>query len=194
MEKFTIYFMMYLMAMAVAVPTVYSMDTPIDPQSVQNWFEKLANSKEKLTKLHFFFHDIATGKNETAFDVARLNTSLQSPTFFGIVRVVDDALRAGSQPESKIIGRAEGIYGAASLEESAFLMTLNLVFTDGDYNGSTLSLFGYNPITHKYREIAIVGGSGVFRLARGIATVRTIWFNLTSLYFVMEYHVMVLHY
>ncbi|KZV41112.1 dirigent protein 19-like [Dorcoceras hygrometricum] len=111
-----------------------------------------------------------------------------------MVRVADDALRVASTPGSKIIGRAQGIYASSSLEETAFFMTLNLVFTDGDYNGSTLSLHGYNPSAHKFREMAIVGGSGAFRLARGIATARTVWFNLTTLYFVIEYHVVVLHY
>jgi len=38
----------------------------------------------------------------------------------------------------------------------------------------------------------IVGGSGVFRLAQGIATAKTYWFNLTSGDDVVEYNVMVL--
>ncbi|XP_073131290.1 dirigent protein 22-like [Henckelia pumila] len=190
MEKLAIFFMLYLVAMS----RVHCEGTPKDPESVEKWFENLPNLKEKLTKFHFFFHDIGTGKNPTAVNVAQTNTSLQSPTFFGLVRVADDALRVASTPESKIIGRAEGIYAADSLEERGMLMTLNFVFTGEAYNGSSLSILGHNPIDHKYREIAVVGGSGVFRLARGIATVSNVWYNVTTQYYVMKYHVVVLHY
>lgn len=50
------------------------------------------------------------------------------------------------------------------MEGLGFLMTMNFAFTDGDYNRSTLSLLG--PVLHEYREMPIVGGSGVFRMAR----------------------------
>ncbi|WMV51597.1 hypothetical protein MTR67_044982 [Solanum verrucosum] len=53
-------------------------------------------------------------------------------------------------------------------------MTLNLVFTSDEYNGSTLSVLGRNPA---FREMPIVGGSGVFRLAQGSATAKMYWID-----------------
>ncbi|KZV15627.1 hypothetical protein F511_39642 [Dorcoceras hygrometricum] len=51
---------------------------------------------------------------------------------------------------------------------------MNFVFTNGKYNGSTLSMFGRNPLSAAgARELSIIGGTGAFHLARGIATVRT---------------------
>ncbi|XP_073128152.1 dirigent protein 22-like [Henckelia pumila] len=165
-----------------------------EPEAVENWFKNLPYAKEKVTKLHFFFHDIVGGKNPTAITVAQANSTPQSPTGFGLVRVMDDALTVGPERQSKYLGGAQGIYGSASLEDLGLLMILNFVFTDGKYNGSTLSVLGHNPVLHEYRELAVVGGSGVFRLARGIATAKTVWFNLTTTDAVVEYHVMVLHY
>ncbi|KZV41113.1 dirigent protein 22-like [Dorcoceras hygrometricum] len=93
-----------------------------------------------------------------------------------------------------MVGRAQGIYSLASLEEVGLLMTFNFVFTDGKFNGSTLNVLGHNPVFHKYREMPIVGGSGAFRLARGIATARTVSFNATTTDAVAEYHVTAMHY
>ncbi|KAL2254863.1 dirigent protein 21-like [Sesamum indicum] len=190
MEKLCTFLILYSSVHAMA----HGNSVDEGPEAVQEWFKNLPNAKEKVTQLHFYFHDIVSGKNPSAITVAESNSSLDSPTMFGVIRMMDDALTVGPEPDSKIIGRAQGIYGSASMEEIGLLMTLNLVFTHGKYNGSTLSVLGHNPILHKYREMPIVGGSGVFRLARGIATANTVWFNATSQDAVVEYSVIVLHY
>ncbi|KAK6778173.1 hypothetical protein RDI58_024891 [Solanum bulbocastanum] len=166
----------------------------LGPKAVEKWFKKLPHAKQKVTKFHFYFHDIVSGKNPTAVQIAQANMTTKSPTFFGFVAMADDPLTVGPEPNSTIVGRAQGIYGAADQNESGLLMTLNFVFTTGKYNGSTLSVLGRNPVFHKYREMPIVGGSGVFRLAQGIATAKTYWINMTSGDAIVEYNVMVLHY
>lgn len=163
------------------------------PVAVERWFKKLPHAKEKLTKLHFFFHDVVSGKNETVVRVAESKATAKSPTVFGAVFIMDDPLTEGPEPSSKIVGRAQGIYSSASMDEICFLMTLNFVFTNGQYNGSSLSVLGYNPIFSKYREMPILGGSGHFRLARGIATAKTYQLS-DSGNAIVEYNVMVLHY
>ncbi|XP_073131232.1 dirigent protein 22-like [Henckelia pumila] len=195
MAKETIIFVLqlyFIMMMGIGFPLVHSY-TPKDPESVEKWFDNLPTLKQKSTKLRFFYHDVISGKNPSTVTVAQSNNTLQSPTFFGLVEVIDAPLTVGPEPDSQIIGRAQGIYVLASLEELSLFMSFNLVFTDGMYNGSTLSVLGHNPIFHKYREMAIVGGSGVFRLARGIAATRTVWLNLTTGDGVSEYHVVALH-
>ncbi|XP_057500449.1 dirigent protein 22-like [Actinidia eriantha] len=164
------------------------------PKAVEHWFKNLSQKKEKITKLHFYLHDTVSGKNPTAIQVAQANTTSQSPTLFGATLVLDDPLTVGPETNSTIIGRAQGIYASAGMEELSLLMTLNYVFTCGEYNGSTLSILGRNPIFHTYREMPIVGGSGVFRLARGIATANTYWLNATSFDAIVEYNVIVIHY
>uniref|UniRef100_M1BZH5 Dirigent protein n=2 Tax=Solanum tuberosum TaxID=4113 RepID=M1BZH5_SOLTU len=54
--------------------------------------------------------------------------------------MIDDPLTVGPEPNSTIVGRAQGIYGLADQNEDALLMTLNFVFTTGKYKGSTLSI------------------------------------------------------
>ncbi|KAD6795679.1 hypothetical protein E3N88_06575 [Mikania micrantha] len=163
-----------------------------DPLAVEDWFKGMNTMKEKITKLHFYFHDIVSGKSPTAMRVAQ-PTSYTSLTGFGNVVMADDALTAGPEPNSTIVGRAQGIYASASMVDLGFLMTMNLAFSDGDFNGSSLSLLGRNPVLHEYREMPIVGGSGVFRMARGIATAKTYSFNLLG-DAVVEYNVIVSHY
>ncbi|XP_049400792.1 dirigent protein 22-like [Solanum stenotomum] len=173
---------------------VMAQGVELGPNAVEKWFDKLPHAKQKVTKFHFYFHDIVSGKNPSAITIAQSNMTAKSPTFFGSVAMIDDPLTVGPEPNSTIVGRAQGIYGSADQNEAGLLMTYNIVFTTGKYNGSTLSVLGRNPVFNKYREMPIVGGSGVFRLAQGIATAKTYWFNLTSGDAVVEYNVMVLHY
>lgn len=167
-----------------------------DPIAVEDWFKGIDTMKEKRTKLHFYFHDIVSGNNPTAMRVAKSTTysSLTGTlTGFGNVVMADDVLTSGPEANSTIVGRAQGIYASASMEDLGFLMTMNLAFSDGDFNGSTLSLLGRNPVLHEYREMPIVGGSGFFRMARGTATAKTYTFNLLG-DAIVEYNVMVSHY
>ncbi|OIT28021.1 dirigent protein 21 [Nicotiana attenuata] len=183
---------LFLCFIIIAMPMAQGVD--LGPKAVEKWFGKLHHAKQKVTKFHFYFHDIVSGKNPTAIQIAQSNTTAKSPTFFGFVAMIDDPLTVGPEPNSTIVGRAQGIYGSADQKEAALLMNLNFVFTTGKYNGSTLSVLGRNPVFNQYREMPIVGGSGVFRLAQGIATAKTVWFNLTSGDAVVEYNVIVRHY
>ncbi|XP_009588577.1 dirigent protein 22-like [Nicotiana tomentosiformis] len=189
MEKLLL---MVCLLMAITMPSTHGLDR--SPKGVDKWFKKLPNAKEKMTKLHFYFHDTVTAKNPSAIQIAQANITFQSPTLFGLLRMFDNSMTVQPDPNSKEIGRAQGIYGSASFQDIELLMTLNLVFTEGKYNGSTLSILGHNRIFHEYRELPIVGGSGVFRLARGIATAKTYWASNTTQNAIVEYHVVVLHY
>ncbi|MFS7908213.1 putative dirigent protein [Helianthus anomalus] len=156
--------------------------------------KSLGFKKEKLTHLHFYFHDIVSGDHPTAVRVAEASMTNTSSTFFGALVVIDDPLTMGPEPTSKIVGRAQGIYASAGLTEARLLMTLNYVFSEGKYNGSTLSILGSNSVFSKVREMSIVGGSGLFRFARGYALAKTHFFNLSNGDAVVEYDVYVLHY
>lgn len=149
--------------------------------------------REKLTHLHFYFHDIVSGKNPTAVRVAEAEKTDSSPTGFGAVVVMDDPLTQGPEPSSKLVGRAQGIYTSASQSELGLLMVLNYVFSEGKYNGSTLSVLGRNSVFSAVREMPIVGGTGVFRFARGYAQARTHTLERSG-DAVVEYNLYVYHY
>ncbi|KAM4082252.1 hypothetical protein ACJW30_11G157700 [Castanea mollissima] len=128
---------------------------------------------EKLTCLHFYFHDTLDGTNPTAIRIAG-----PSKRSFGSTMMIDDPLTGRPETRSKLLGRAQGIYAFASQRDSSLpLMVMNFAFLEGTYNGSALSILGRNPTLDKVREMPIVGGSGVFRYARGYALAKTFSFN-----------------
>lgn len=165
-----------------------------DPEKVDVWFTRLSHAERKTTRLHFYFHDTLSGKNPTAVRVAEAKMTEKSPTFFGLVNVIDDLLTEGPEPESPLVGRAQGFYASAGLESLGLHVNVNLVFTSPEYNGSTLSILGRNPALETYREMPIVGGTGVFRLASGVATARTYFLNFTTGDAIVEYKVIAMHY
>ncbi|PWA63186.1 disease resistance-responsive (dirigent-like protein) family protein [Artemisia annua] len=156
--------------------------------------KSLGLMKEKLSHLHFYFHDIVSGKHPTAVRIAQAATTNTSSTGFGFTVMIDDPLTVGPERNSKIVGRAQGIYAADDLNELSIIMVLNYVFVEGKYNGSTLSILGRNLVTSKVREMPIVGGSGLFRFARGYALAKTHFLNVSTGDAVVEYNVYVLHY
>ncbi|XP_050382470.1 dirigent protein 22-like [Argentina anserina] len=150
--------------------------------------------KEKLSHLHFYFHDIVSGRSPTAIRVAQAPTTQNSSTGFGAVVMMDDPLTSGPELGSKLVGKAQGIYASASQTEIGFLMVLNFAFIEGEHNGSTLSVLGRNTVFSTVREMPIVGGSGLFRFARGYARAKTHKLDLNTGDAVVEYNVYVLHY
>ncbi|KAL2320886.1 hypothetical protein Fmac_029855 [Flemingia macrophylla] len=150
--------------------------------------------KEKLSHLHFYFHDILSGPKPTAIRVAEAHMTNTSSTLFGVVVMADDPLTVGPEPGSKQVGRAQGIYGSAAQDETGLLMVMNLAFTEGKYNGSTLSMLGRNTVFSAVREMPIVGGSGAFRFARGYAQAKTHSFDPKTGDAVVEYNVYAFHY
>ncbi|XP_043691939.1 dirigent protein 22-like [Telopea speciosissima] len=150
--------------------------------------------REKMIHLHFYFHDIVSGLNATAIRVSEAPSTLTSTTAFGAVAVLDDPLTETPEATSKLVGRAQGIYASASQNEVALLMTLNFAFMEGKYNGSTLSILGRNTVFSEVREMPVVGGTGIFRLARGYAHAKTHWFEPTTGDAVVEYNIYVIHY
>ncbi|KAG8367964.1 hypothetical protein BUALT_Bualt16G0127400 [Buddleja alternifolia] len=150
--------------------------------------------KEKLSHLHFYFHDIVSGRHPTAVRVAEAAMTNTSATGFGLMAMIDDPLTLGPNMSSKIVGRAQGLYASADLTNLGLLMVLNFVFTEGKFNGSTLSVLGRNGVFSAVRELPIVGGSGVFRFASGYAQAKTHELKLETGDAVVEYNVYVFHY
>ncbi|XP_026424274.1 dirigent protein 20-like isoform X2 [Papaver somniferum] len=141
----------------------------------------LGPKKEKLSHFLMYRHDIVSGPNPTAIEVASASTTRNSSTFFGGVVMMDDPLTEGPELSSKLIGRAQGFYASAGINELAMLVNMNFAFMVGEYNGSTISIMGRDALlSEKVQEMPIVGGAGLFRFARGYVQVRTQKVNVTS--------------
>lgn len=155
----------------------------------ENIFDTTMKRMAKTSHLHFYYHDIPSGKNPTAVKIISGNE-----LSFGATYMIDDALTEGPDHSSKLVGRAQGMYSIASQHDISLLMIVNFVFTDGKYNGSSLSMIGSNHVSENVREMPIIGGSGLFRLAKGFALAHTIWFDQTNRNDTAEYNVTVKHF
>ncbi|KAJ3707766.1 hypothetical protein LUZ61_011471 [Rhynchospora tenuis] len=144
--------------------------------------------EEKQTHIKFYFHEIISGPNETSFIVA--GPDLTSHVFGDIV-IFDNALREGPDPSSKLIGRAQGTSILASQSDSSILSAINFVFTQGRYNGSTITIFGRVPASGT-AERTVIGGSGLFRMARGYTISNVV--NASSDSYIIEFNFHLLHY
>lgn len=142
---------------------------------------------EKLIRIRFFWHNIVSGSNPTAVTVAGGPHTDSSATRFGMVNVIDDPLTVGPNLSSRVVGRAQGLLVSADREVFGFLMAMNFVFVDGEYDGSTLAVMGRSPPL-VVREMPIVGGSGAFRFARGYVRARTQSLDLDSGDALVEYN------
>ncbi|KAG6619810.1 hypothetical protein I3842_06G124600 [Carya illinoinensis] len=145
-----------------------------------NWATSKKFPKKTVTKLH-------------AIRVAQAAGTQKSPTLFGLVMMADDPLTKTVDPNSELVGRAQGLYGSAGQQELGLIMAMNYGFTHGIYNGSSVSLLGKNPSTHPVREMAIVGGTGLFRFARGYAIAQTHWFDTNTGDAIVGYNVTVVN-
>ncbi|KAL6203973.1 hypothetical protein ACLB2K_021243 [Fragaria x ananassa] len=152
----------------------------------------LGLKKEKLSHSRLYWHDIASGKNPSSVPV--VNSPGNSSTFFGMLIMIDDPLTEKPELSSKLLGRAQGFYASASQKELGLLMAMNFHFIKGKYNGSTITVLGRNQVFNKVREMPVIGGSGLFRFARGYVEARTHTFNMSTGDAIVEYNCYVLHY
>ncbi|KAL1368768.1 hypothetical protein HN51_022913 [Arachis hypogaea] len=153
------------------------------------------NKKEKVSHFKFYWHDILSGQNPTSVSVVTPPmTKINTTTAFGLVNMIDNPLTLGPKLNSKLVGRAQGFYASACQTEIDLLMAMNFAFIDGKYNGSSITILGRNAVFNKVREMPVIGGSGLFRFAKGYAEARTHWLDLKSGDATIEYNVYVMHY
>ncbi|KAK5786647.1 hypothetical protein PVK06_041285 [Gossypium arboreum] len=130
---------------------------------------------EKITCLHFYFHNIIDGKHTTAMQIIRLPNKIA--TSFGTTFMVDDLLTEKPKPLQNLWEELKG-----------FMLSL----LKGIYNGSAISILGRNAVLDTVTEMPIVGGSKICRFARGYALAKTVWPNKNE-DAIVEYNVTVVH-
>ncbi|XP_038875321.1 dirigent protein 20-like [Benincasa hispida] len=148
---------------------------------------------EQLSHLRLYWHDVLSGDNPTSMEIIP-PISNKFHSGFGYIRMIDNALTEEQDRSSKLLGRAQGFYASASQDKVALLMAMNFVFTSGKYNGSSISLFGRNPWMENLRELSVIGGSGLFRFARGYAQLHTVELDIAKGNAVVEYNIYLFHY
>ncbi|CAN6222127.1 unnamed protein product [Urochloa humidicola] len=135
-----------------------------------------ADAADGTTHLSFFMHDIVSGSNPTAVKVIKGPGSTTAPNLgmaFGDTTVIDDALTDTTSATSSEVGRMQGIYMLSSQSGAALMVCANLLLTSGDHNGSTIAVLGRDDTAADVRELAVVGGTGKYRLATGYVLWKT---------------------
>ncbi|KAG9442597.1 hypothetical protein H6P81_018451 [Aristolochia fimbriata] len=161
--------------------------------SHEEYYSRPCSKKEKVTRLHFFLYDIVSGPDPTVLRVAQPDVTVgPAETPFGQVFATEDAIR--DRVGGKVIGNAQGLYVSTGKKELSLVLAMDFGFTSGPYKGSSFGVFSRNPITYDKREVAVVGGRGKFRLARGYALLDTYFFNHTNGDAIIEYNVTLFHY
>ncbi|OIW00869.1 hypothetical protein TanjilG_12810 [Lupinus angustifolius] len=150
--------------------------------------------KEKLSHFTFYWHQKMSGSNTTSASIVAPISKYSNSTSFGLVQIFDNPLTLGPKLNSKLVGRAEGFFASTSQSEVDFLMIQTFNFIEGKYNGSAISILGRNVAFAKIRELPVVGGSGLFRYAKGYAVLTTYFEDPKTRDAIIEYNVYVSHY
>ncbi|GJN27824.1 hypothetical protein PR202_gb15877 [Eleusine coracana subsp. coracana] len=112
--------------------------------------------------MHLYMHQIVTEPNLNQGGVV----GPPNPNGFGSTFVTNWLLANGPDPNATLIGRAEGILmktSQANLDH--WYSSMNFVFKDTRFSGSTLKVMGSVP---QNGEMSIIGGTGQFVMAQGV--------------------------
>ncbi|XP_057788618.1 dirigent protein 22-like [Salvia miltiorrhiza] len=160
-------------------------------EEATSFLHDICGGREKVMKLQLYVQDLRIGHpNATVVEVAKAaGVTDNSPYQFGSVHVLDDLVTEGPSINSRKLGRIQGLTTNADLSTFGIAMNLNFFFTEGWYAGSTLSILGRNQVMDSQRELPVVGGTGVFRYARGYAIQTSYSFDPATNYAVLEYNI-----
>ncbi|GMP96446.1 hypothetical protein CsSME_00045094 [Camellia sinensis var. sinensis] len=153
-------------------------------------FLLLARSSASLSRTHrahhpcktmiFYFHDIIyNGKNSKNATSAIVGapawgnlTILAGQNHFGNLVVFDDPITVDNNLHSTPVGRAQGFYIYDKKDIFTAWLGFSFVFNSTEHKGS-INFAGADPLMNKTRDISVVGGTGDFFMARGVATLMT---------------------
>ncbi|KAK8668481.1 hypothetical protein V6N13_105934 [Hibiscus sabdariffa] len=116
-----------------------------------------------------------------------------TPVPFGSVFATDDPLTVGPNLTSGVIGNAQGLWASTGQDVLSLVVYWDFGFTQGKFNGSSFSVFSREPVTQPEHELAVVGGRGEFRMAKGFAKVKTYFADFSTADSILEFSVTLIH-
>ncbi|KAK9020970.1 hypothetical protein V6N11_010981 [Hibiscus sabdariffa] len=121
-----------------------------------------------------YYHNILFGGDDVAnaTSAATANATRLGNTNFGMLVVFDDPMTKDQHLLSPPVARAQGFYFYDMKTTFNAWFAYTLVFNSSDYKG-TLNIMGADMMMEKTRDLSVVGGTGDFFMARGIATFQT---------------------
>ncbi|KAF4382673.1 hypothetical protein F8388_015501 [Cannabis sativa] len=142
---------------------------------------------QNQTSLVFFLQDYGSSNaNATVVPVIGIKGKEWSFNSFGTIFAVDDPITETPSRNSNEVGRAQGVLVTSALDGSSVSVLLSIVFTNREYDGSTLELQGVSRQNERYREVSVVSGTGYFRFNRGFAVMETIYYERSTSYSIVR--------
>ncbi|CAI9094222.1 OLC1v1029921C1 [Oldenlandia corymbosa var. corymbosa] len=141
---------------------------------------KLISEAKPCKELVFYFHDILyLGYNRANATSVIIGSpewgnkrAMAKPFNFGDLVVFDDPITMDNNLHSTPVGRAQGMYSYDQQNIYGAWLSFSFVFNSTQHKGS-INFAGADPLMNKTRDISVVGGTGDFFMARGIATLST---------------------
>ncbi|GMI95476.1 Arabidopsis thaliana dirigent protein 6, dirigent protein 6 [Hibiscus trionum] len=135
--------------------------------------------RQPCKRMVFYFHDILyngqNAENATSAIVGAPawgnRTILAGQNHFGNIVVFDDPITLDNNLHSVPIGRAQGFYLYDRKDYFTAWLGFSAFFNSTQHRG-TITFAGADPL-NKTRDISVIGGTGDFFMARGIATLMT---------------------
>lgn len=184
----TISLILTISCLLAFTPDVYARKQGSVVEEDTSYFHEICSGNEKVLRLRFYVQDLGTAHpNTTVYEVATASITSTSPTSFGSIKVIDDKITEAPEDDSRELGRIQGVNTKSDLSVVGITISLNVVFTTGKFNGSTISIIGRNQFALAERELPVAGGSGVFRFARGYAIQTT--HSMAPNVVVLEYNI-----
>ncbi|XP_056684373.1 dirigent protein 22-like [Spinacia oleracea] len=150
---------------------VFTTFSRADWPETSTWAKTERYGHEHKTVLQFYFHEISIGESSTIALIAQAKPADPNDVFpFGNLYMADEFLTVGPKANSTLIGRAQSFSGSSASQEGVnSFMGLCYSFVNGVHNGSSFNILGRNSILNPIRELPFVGGTRIFRMARGYA-------------------------
>ncbi|XP_010055807.2 dirigent protein 5 [Eucalyptus grandis] len=136
--------------------------------------KKTLNRDQPCKRFVLYFHDILFGGNDVAnaTSAAVANETGLGNFKFGKLFVFDDPMTKDKNYLSPAVARAQGFYFYDMKSDYNAWFAYTLVFNSTKLKG-TLNIMGADIMAAQTRDLSIVGGTGDFFMARGIATFMT---------------------
>lgn len=80
------------------------------------------------------------------------------------------------------------------MDGKALYLAFSVIFSDGEYAGSTLEIQGADKFSMPQREFGIVSGTGYFRFVKGYGILETHFLDVANLKAILKLTVRVKHY
>ncbi|KAG0495399.1 hypothetical protein HPP92_000102 [Vanilla planifolia] len=193
-----LFYLLSIITIIIVLATTSTMGWPTNHvvESVQTTHSRfpIDDGGQKQTHLRFFWHNFAGEQQPTAITIAQGPTTNSSKTKFGLLNAFDDPITVGPNLSSQLLGQSQGIYASTDQKTAGLLMVMNFFFSYGNYKGSTLTILGRNQVFNEVREMPILGGTGLFRFARGFVEARTHSVDSKSSYTIVQYDCYIFYY